>query len=96
MDGVAKSAARQITAGFFEQDQSAVHALENGTALAHALSSAFPWTCPAAAQVLLDAVVMSDLAQDPSATLHITTQETQNIRQFAGSRTSVLRASFQN
>ena len=37
MDGVTKSAARQITAGFFEQDQSAVHALENGTALAHAL-----------------------------------------------------------
>ena len=30
---------------------------------------AFCWTCPAAAKVFLDAVEMSDLAQDPSATL---------------------------
>ena len=43
--------------------------LADRTTLAHAHSGAFPWTCPAAAQVLLDAVEMSDLAQDPSTTL---------------------------
>ena len=36
IDGLAKSAARQIAAGLFEEDQSAVQALANGTALAHA------------------------------------------------------------
>ena len=69
IDGLAKSAARQIAAGLFEEDQSAVQALADRTALAHALRSAFPWTCRAAAQVFLDAVKMSDLAQDPSTTL---------------------------
>ena len=46
-----------------------MQAFADRTALAHALSGAFPWTCRAAAQVFLDAVKMSDLAQDPSATL---------------------------
>ena len=46
-----------------------MQALADGTTLAHAHSGAFVWTCLAAAQVLLDAVEMSDLAQDPSATL---------------------------
>ena len=64
-----KSATRQIAAGLFEEDQSAVQALVDRTTLAHAHSGPFPWTCLTAAQVLLDAVEMSDLAQDPSATL---------------------------
>jgi hypothetical protein len=46
-----------------------VQALADRTTLAQAHSGAFPGTCPVAAQILLDAVEMSDLAQDPSATL---------------------------
>ena len=69
IDGLAKIAARQIAAGLFEEDQSAVQTLANWTTLAHAHSGAFPWTRPAAAQVLLDAIEMSDLTQDPSTTL---------------------------
>ena len=69
IDGLAKSAARQITARLFEEDQSTVETLANGTALAAAHRGPFPWTCLAAAQVLLDAVEMSDLTQDPSTTL---------------------------
>ena len=46
-----------------------MQAMADGTTLAHAHSAAFPWTCMAAAQVLLDAVEMADLTQDPSATL---------------------------
>ena len=46
-----------------------MQALADRTTLAQAHSGPFPWTCLAAAQVLLDAVEMSDLAQDPSATL---------------------------
>ena len=69
IDGLAKSAAGQIAAGLFEEDQSAVQSLADRTTLARAHSGAFPWTCLAAAQVLLDAVEMADLTQDPSATL---------------------------
>ena len=69
IDGLAKSAARQIAGGLFEENQSAVQALADRTTLAQAHRGAFSWTCPAVAQVLLDAVEMSDLAQDPSAAL---------------------------
>ena len=61
IDGLAKSASRQIAARLFEEDQSAVQTLADRTTLAHAHSGAFPWTRRAAAQVLLDAVEMSDL-----------------------------------
>lgn len=69
IDGLAKSAAGQVAAGLFEEDQSAVQALADRTTLADAHSGAFPWTCPAASQILLDAIEMADLTQDPSATL---------------------------
>ena len=69
IDGLAKSASGQIAARLFEEDQSAVQTLADRTTLAHAHSGAFPWTRRAAAQVLLDTVEMSDLAQDPSTTL---------------------------
>jgi hypothetical protein len=62
IDGLAKSAARQIAARLFEEDQSAVQVLADRTTLAQAHSGPFRWTCLAAAQVLLDAVEMSDLA----------------------------------
>jgi hypothetical protein len=69
VDGLAKSAARQITAGLLEEDQSTMQALVDRTTLAAAHGVAFSWTGLSAAQVLLDAVEMSDLAQEPSATL---------------------------
>ena len=69
IDGLSKGAARQITARLFEEDQSTVETLANEPALAAAHGGPFPWTGLAAAQVLLDAVEMSDLTQDPSGTL---------------------------
>jgi hypothetical protein len=66
---LAKSAARQITAGLFEENQSAVQALADRTTLAYAHSGAFSWTGLAAAQILLDTVEMSDLTHDPPARL---------------------------
>src|SRR5262245_19677780 len=69
IDGLSKGAARQITTRLFEEDQSMVETLANEPALAAAHGGPFPWTGLAAAQVLLDAVEMSDLTQDPSATL---------------------------
>ena len=69
IDSLAKGAARQITAGLFEEHQSAVVALADRTTLAHCVQQPFVWTCLGPAQVLLDTVEMSDLTQDPSATL---------------------------
>jgi len=69
IDGLPHGAARQVMTRLFEDDQSAMQALVDRAALANAHRGAFLWTCPATAQVILDAVEMADLAQDPSATL---------------------------
>ncbi len=59
IDSLAERAARQIAARLFEEDQSMIETLANGTTLAAAHGGPFPWPCLGAAQVLLDAVMES-------------------------------------
>jgi hypothetical protein len=59
----------QVAAGLLEEDQSAAQALVDRTTLAQARGGACVGTGLAAMQVLLDAIEMGDLAQDPFAAL---------------------------